>query len=131
MGLDQLSSGYDYQYAQTKSDVKTSIPDAVKKAEQRDAKKKAASAKTSSKDGKKSKLAQLSETNLLQTEEQMPFFAPGQQPMMFPQQMMAMYGGMMPQMNPMMMAAMQQPQWGSYMAPPMMPMFNPYAAMMP
>lgn len=35
------------------------------------------------------------------------------------------------QMNPMMMAAMQQPQWGSYMAPPMMPMFNPYAAMMP
>lgn len=35
----------------------------------------------------------------------MPFFA--QQAMMYPQQMMAMYGGMMPQMNPMMMAAMQ------------------------
>ena len=65
MGLDQLSSGYDYQYAQTKSDMKTSVPDAVKKTEQLDAKKKAASTKTPSKNGKQSKLAQLSANNLL------------------------------------------------------------------
>lgn len=49
VGLDQLS-GYDLQYAQTKSDVKTSVPDAVKKAEQ-EAKKKIAG-KTQSKSGK-------------------------------------------------------------------------------
>ena len=46
------------QYAQTKSDVKTSVPDAVKKAEQKEK-----DAKTKGK--KKNNLAQISDSSML------------------------------------------------------------------